>query len=63
MVGDDSRRLFRPNSWGRVAGYKAIETADLQGPDRNGNHIDLDQAQAQTQRGGSHSMHVDSTNQ
>ena len=60
MVGDDSRLVLRPNTWGSVAGYKAIETADLQGPDWNGNHVDLDQVQ--TQMGGSHNMHVDTTN-
>jgi hypothetical protein len=63
MVGDDSRLVIRPNSWGSVASYKAIETADLQGPDWNSYHLDLNQVQAQTQMGGSHNMHVDTTNE
>lgn len=52
MIGNDSRCVLRPNTWGSVAGYKAIEAADLQGPDWHGNHLDLDQAQAQTKMGG-----------
>ena len=52
MIGNDSRRALRPNTRGSVAGYKAIEAADLQGPDWDGNHLDRDQEQAQTQMGG-----------
>jgi hypothetical protein len=44
MIGDDSWSTLRPNTWGRVAGYKAIEAANLQGPDWNGDHLDRKQA-------------------
>jgi hypothetical protein len=29
MIGDDSWSTRGPNTWGRVAGYKAIEAANL----------------------------------
>lgn len=43
MISNDSGSVIRPNTGGSVAGYKAIEAADLQSPDWDGNHLDRDQ--------------------
>lgn len=40
---NNDRLVLRPNTRASVAGYKAVETANLKGPDGYVDHLDVDQ--------------------
>lgn len=43
LPGNNDRLVLWPNTWASVAGYKAVEAANLQSPSRYVDHRDIDQ--------------------